>query len=56
MIFTIQHKFIKLEVLMAVTMKSIIAWDVTPCSLAEVFTDISEEHTASESKIMPSKQ
>jgi hypothetical protein len=41
----ISRQFVGFEVLMSVTMKRTIFWDVTPCSLVE-FTDVSEEHTA----------
>jgi hypothetical protein len=34
-----------LEVLTAMTMKSAIFWDETPCS--QIFTNVSEEYTAS---------
>jgi hypothetical protein len=43
----ISMRYVVFEVFTAVVMKSIIFWNVTPCSLLSCNHDVSEEHIAS---------
>jgi hypothetical protein len=48
----LQNSFcsVRFEVLMAVTLKSTVFWDVTPCSLVK-FSDVTEERIASKFRV-----
>jgi hypothetical protein len=54
--FLIEYEYdlkVRFEVLMAVTTKNAIFWDVTPCGL--VRTDVSEEHITSIIRVQQSQ-